>query len=132
MTSKRVFVSYDYDNDRHYKNLLVAWAANASFDLEFYDNSVDVSVNSADADYIKRVIRQRIQNSHCLLCIVGTATHRSNWVAWEIRTASDLGKTLLGVKVDRSNTTPSALLGAGTKWAMSFNFDSIRNVILSV
>lgn len=42
-----VFISYDYDNDRHYKNLLVAWSKNTSFNLEFYDSSVDVSVNIA-------------------------------------------------------------------------------------
>jgi hypothetical protein len=25
MAKKKVFISYDYDNDKHYKNLLLAW-----------------------------------------------------------------------------------------------------------
>ena len=33
MAKRRVFISFDYDNDRHYKNLLVAWDQNKQFDL---------------------------------------------------------------------------------------------------
>ena len=42
MAKRRVFISFDYDNDRHYKNLLVAWDQNKQFDLSFYDGSVTV------------------------------------------------------------------------------------------
>lgn len=35
-----VFISFDYDNDKHYKNLLVAWDKNDLFDFNFYDGSV--------------------------------------------------------------------------------------------
>ena len=31
MATKKVFVSYDYVNDKHYKNLLLAWDANRDF-----------------------------------------------------------------------------------------------------
>jgi len=50
MAKKKIFISYDYDNDKHYKNLLVAWDKNNLFDFSFYDASVDVSVDSEDAD----------------------------------------------------------------------------------
>ena len=60
MAKKTIFISYDYDNDKHWKNLLVAWDKNGEFDFTFYDASVDVSVDSTDAAAIKRVISRHI------------------------------------------------------------------------
>jgi len=51
MAKKKVFISYDYDHDKHYKNLLLAWDKNSEFDFSFYDTSVDVSVDSTDAAF---------------------------------------------------------------------------------
>ena len=129
MAKKRVFVSYDYDNDKHYKNLLLAWDANKQFDFYLYDQSVDVSVDSTDAAAIKRVVSGKINSSTYFLCIVGKHTHKSKWVAWEIDKAVELGKKIVAVKTDRSNTTPAGLYDVGASWAMSFTFDSIKNAI---
>src|ERR1051325_12181979 len=124
-----VFVSYDYDNDKHYKRLLQAWSANSQFNLEFFDQSVDVSVNSIQAGPIRRVISQRISKSDLLLCIVGEETHHSDWVDWEIEKADELGKKIVAVKVERDNITPSAIYGKGAEWAYSFTFSSIKKAI---
>jgi hypothetical protein len=126
---QNVFVSYDYDNDRHYKNMLLAWDKHTEFDFSFCDVSVDVSVNSTDAAAIGRVRSARIGSCTRLLFIVGQHTHRSTWVDWEIRKAVELHKPLVGVKIDRNFSTPSPLLGAGAKWAMSFTFESIKAAI---
>ena len=59
--AKKIFISYDYENDKKHKNLLVAWDANDLFDFNFYDGSVTVAVDSTDASAIKRdVISARI------------------------------------------------------------------------
>ena len=129
MGTKRIFISYDYDNDRHYKNLLVAWDKNKEFDLNFYDGSVTVAIDSKDGDYIKSCIKPKIEASTHLLCIVGKETHRSKWVDWEIRTAIGLKKKLIGVKIEKDNTAPSALFGVGATWALSFTFDSIKKAV---
>lgn len=73
----KIFISFDYDNDKHYKNLLVAWDKNGLFDFSFYDGSVTTPVNSTDAASIKRVISQRISACPRFLCIVGKNTHKS-------------------------------------------------------
>jgi len=39
MAKKKVFVSFDYENDKHYKFLLQAWDANPKFDFLFSDLS---------------------------------------------------------------------------------------------
>lgn len=129
MAKKKVFISYDYDNDKHYKNLLLAWDANKEFDFSFYDQSVDVSVDSTYAAAIKGVISARINNSTYFLCIVGKQTHKSIWIAWEIGKAVELKKKIVAVKTARDNHTPVGLYGVGAKWAMSFSFDSIKTAI---
>lgn len=129
MATKKVFVSYDYDNDKHYKNLLLAWDANKVFDFYLNDHSVDVSVNSTSAPAIKQAISTKINAATYFLCIVGKNTHKSSWVSWEIAKAVELKKIIVAVKTDRSNDTPAGLLGVGASWALSFTFDSIKNAL---
>jgi len=132
MAKKRIFISFDYDNDRHYKNLLVAWDKNSLFDFSFYDGSVIVPVNSTKAGPIRRVISQRIGECPRFLCIVGQETHKSEWVAWEIDKAVALKKKIIAVKTKPSNTTPTGLYGVGAAWAMSFTFAAIKKAIDSL
>lgn len=129
LQDSKIFVTYDYENDRNYKNMLVAWSKNASFNIAFHDKSVDVSVDSDDQGVIRRVVSSRIGESTHVLCIVGKDTWRSKWVQWEIEKAKELGKPLIAVKVGKSCRAPKALLSAGAKWAHSYNFDSIKKAI---
>ena len=129
MAKKKIFISYDYENDGYWKNLLVAWDANSLFDFSLNDTSVDVSVDSTNAAAIKRAISARINNATYFLCIVGKKTHKSGWVKWEIEKAVDLKKKLVAVKTDSENTSPDALFGVSANWAMSFTFDSITKAI---
>ena len=129
MATKKVFVSYDYENDRAYKNLLVAWSRNSDFDFYINDQSTDVSVDSNDAGAIKRVISASINSSTYFLCLVGKSTAKSKWVSWEIGKAVELKRRLVAVKIEKDNTTPSGLLNQGATWALSFTFDSIKKAI---
>lgn len=126
---KKIFITYDYDNDRHYKNMLCAWDKNSAFDFTFHDKSVDVSVQSRDQAVIRRVVSQRIKESTHLLCVVGENTWRSGWVKWEIEKARELGKPLIAVKTAKSNKKPRALAGGGASWALAFKFNSIKKAI---
>jgi len=129
MATKKVFVSYDYDNDKHYKNLLLAWDANRDFDFYLNDHSVDVSVDSTDAGAIKRVISSKINDSTYFLCLIGKQTSKSRWVIWEINKAIELRKRIVAVKIESANESPSVISGIGATWAMSFKFDSIKKAI---
>lgn len=129
MATKKVFVSYDYDNDRYYKNLLLAWDKNYDFDFNMSDQSADVSINSTNAAAIKRAISAKINNAIYFLCIIGKQTHKSSWVKWEIEKAVELRKQLIAVKIDASNSSPNEIIGVGAKWAMSFTYSSIKSAI---
>jgi hypothetical protein len=127
--AKKIFISYDFTNDRHYKNTLVMWDANKIFDFEFYDQSVDVSVDSDNASYIRSVIKGEINSSTHFLCIIGKETHKSGWVIWEIDKAVELKKKIIAVKIDQSYISPSNIIGVDASWAKSFTFDSIKTAI---
>ena len=132
MVKAKIFISYDYDNNRHYKNMLLAWDKNHEFDFAFSDHSADVSIQSTSADAIKRAISAKINSATHFLCLVGAKTSNSKWVAWEIEKAKELKRKLVAVKITSSNTTPSGLLNAGASWAMSFTFDAIKKAIQDV
>lgn len=119
--ARRIFVSFDYEHDRRYKNLLAAWDANENFAFSFEDHSVTSAVNSTAAAPIKAVITRKMKEATCCLVIVGRQTARSPWVAWEIENAKELGLGLVAVKIDRTFDTPAPLFGAGATWVYGFD-----------
>lgn len=130
--SNTIFVSYRADNEgKLYKNLLVAWSNNDNghFDIKFRDSSIGVSLNSTNASYIRRVIKEKIKSSSTILCLIGENTHSSEWVNWEIEIASELGKKIVAVKIKNSYVSPSAILGKNATWAKSFTYASIKKAI---
>ena len=129
MANKRVFISFDYDNDRHYKNLLLAWNENDDFDFNFYDGSLTAAINSTNATYVKSKIRPLIEKATHLLCVIGENCAYNEWIAWEIETAAECGNKLVGVKIDKSCQSPEALKNNGATWALSFNFEAIKKAL---
>ena len=129
MEKRKFFISYDYVNDIHFKNLLLSWDSNKQFDFSISDYSADVSINSTRATSIKSVLSRYINDSTTFLVIVGKQTYKSEWVSWEIEKAQNLRKKIIAVKTNRENITPPVLYGIGASWAMSFTFVSIKNAI---
>ncbi len=130
-TKKKVFISYDHSEDLNYKNMLKASDANSNFEFEFDDRSPGTAINSTNAPTIKASLATMIKGATHLLVLVGAKTSTSDWVNWEISRAKepDANLKLVAVKLDKSNTTPAGLLGAGASWAMSFTQDGIINAL---
>lgn len=122
MAKKKVFISYDHDNDAHYKNLIAAWNANPNFEFEINTTSPKVAVNSTDAGPIKSALTTKLKQSEYLLVIVGSETSKSDWIKWEIDRAkqSDIKLKLAAVKIDKKNALPSGLTIFNTSIAEGF------------
>ena len=130
--AKKIFISYRADSEGSlYKNLLVAWSKNDNgyFDIKYEDNSVGISINSTNAAYIKRVIKNKIEISNTVLVLIGENTADSEWVNWEIETAADMGKKIVAVKIKNSYISPTSVYGKGAAWAKSFSYESIKKAI---
>ncbi len=131
---KHVFVSFDYDNDRHYKRLLEAWHAHPKFDFVFYDRSAS-EIQSNDIGRIKAGLTRRINMATHTLVIVGkyaNTQHRDhkligyrNWINYEIAKSIENKNKLIAVKLEKGHESPELLIRAGAEWAMSFTQDAI-------
>jgi hypothetical protein len=128
--TKRVFLSYDYENDGRYKDILVTWSRQPDFAHFFVnDQPVTVPVDSEDAEPLKRVVAARINAATAFLCIVGAKTCTNGWVEWEIKKADELGKRMIAVRINRDCTVPEVLSDIGATCALSFTFEGIRRAI---
>lgn len=134
MAKKKVFVSFDYENDKTYKYLLNAWDANKNMDFCFNDCSSD-EIHTDSVAKVKENLTKRINNTTYTLVIVGKHSndeHKDhngigfrNWQNFEISRSKDNKNKLVAVKLDKSYTSPDELIGAGASWAMSFTQDAI-------
>jgi hypothetical protein len=93
-TLKRVFISFRAE-DRPQINGLRLLAAHPDFDIEFYDESVRDAIDSTNATYIRRKIREKINRTSVTLCMVSTHTYTSTWVAWELEESLDKGNAII-------------------------------------
>ncbi len=123
---KKIFISYRYDDDRNYKNLLNAWDKNTQFDFHINDRSADVTINSTNAATIKGVLTQKIGEVNYFMVLIGKHTKKCDWVNWEIQKAKELNKKIIAVKIHSKNKTPLLLYRSGVIWVNSFRFESIR------
>jgi hypothetical protein len=134
MAKKKVFVSFDYTNDKHYKFLLDAWDSNKNSDFVFDDCSSD-EIQSDNVSTVKAGLTRRINTTTYTLVIVGEEANKQhndhveigykNWINFEIAKSKSNGNKLVAIKLDKSYTSPDELLGSGAAWAMSFSQDAI-------
>lgn len=134
MAKKKVFVSFDYDNDKIYKYLLEAWDANPDFDFYFSDLS-STEIKTDDISRVKAGLTTKINQATYTLVIIGKEANKrhkdsaligyKNWQNFEIARSKSNNNKLVGVKIDSSYDSPEELLGCGAKWAMSFKQEAI-------
>jgi hypothetical protein len=96
--ANRVFISFKAEDKPQVDGLRLL-AKNPNYELEFYDESVRVAIDSGNATYIKTRIREKIERSGVVLCLVSPVTHTSNWVSWELETAIALGKPIVAMAI---------------------------------
>jgi len=92
----RTFLSF-VEEDLDLVNLFRGQAKNKNSDLEFADYSLKVPFNSANANYIRQQIVPKISGSSLTMCLYGPSTYTSDWVQWELNTALQLDKPIMGV-----------------------------------
>lgn len=134
MAKKKVFVSFDYTNDKHYKYLLDAWDKNKNLDFVFNDCSAD-EIQSNNIPTIKSGLTRRINSTTYTLVIIGKEANKrhkdykeigyKNWINFEIAKSKANHNKLVAVKLDRLYESPDEIFGSNTKWAMSFTQKAI-------
>lgn len=95
-TIKNVFISHYSKDDEHiqkFKNLL----NNKGYQLR--NSSIDSTKpnNANNVEYIKSMLRGRIQWSNTCVVLIGSKTHTREWVNWEIEQAFRKQTRIVGV-----------------------------------
>ena len=96
MAKKRGFISFKAEDKQQVQGLRLL-AANPDFDIEFFDESVRREIRSNDNAYVRRKIREKISRSSITICMIGTNTHKSDWVTWELEESFDKGNTVIAM-----------------------------------
>ena len=133
-----IFISFDYENDRHYRYLLDALSENSKFNITFNDRSSG-EIQSNKISTVKAVLTKKINLSTHTLVIIGkyaNSYHKDriqigykNWINFEIAKSKLAENNLIAVKIDRSFESPEEILGANASWAYSFSVNSIAEAI---
>lgn len=129
MAKRKIFISFDWDNDRHYRFLLSAWDANGRFEFSYSDRT-STEIKSDDIARVKAALTTKINGATGTIIIVGkyaNTRHKDskeigyrNWINFEVARSKDAKNRLIAVKLDRSYDSPEELLGVGAEWATSF------------
>jgi hypothetical protein len=102
----RVFVSYHHGGDQAYYDAF-SQAFHDTYEV-IQDNSLERAVNSDDAEYVRRRIREGyITNTSCTFVLIGRDTWGRKHVDWEIKATLDKEHGLIGVQLPTAPVFPS-------------------------
>ena len=138
MAKRKVFVSFDWDNDKRYKFLLEAWDANPLFEFVFRDVTPD-EIDSSNIGRIKAALTTKINSATHTLVIVGKEANKlhkdykligfRNWINFEVHQSKLNRNKIAAIKLDKSYESPAELIGVGASWAYSFEQQPILDAL---
>ncbi|MDR2919669.1 MAG: TIR domain-containing protein [Tannerella sp.] len=108
MSKKKVFISFDYDNNLDLKNLLVGQAKNPDSPFEILDWSLKESAPQWDWE---NKAEAKIKNVDIVVVITGTYTYRASGVLKEVALARKHNKKIVQIKPQ--GTSPYRVVDAG-------------------
>ena len=119
MAKKRIFISYDYDNDHHLPGSFFQQAEDPKSPF----SGVNVSLREAHPDdkWVSEAQR-RIQECDCFIVLLGKNTFQAPGVLKEVNIAKGLNKKRFQIRPKgKSNVDNKPLLNAGKVIAWSWD-----------
>jgi hypothetical protein len=96
--TRRIFISYEGEDRMRAKGFRLL-RFNPNVEVDFFDRHLLDPVASRDPDYIRRCINERMRGTSVTVVLIGSKTHESDWVDYEIRRTVEEGKGLLGIRL---------------------------------
>lgn len=122
---KRVFISFDIDNDEGTKTMLAGQAKLPDSPFDFTDASVK---DHLTGDW-KEKVRRRMDNIDVVIILCGTKTHIATGVAAELTIAKDKNKPyfLLAAYADKNCTKPTS--SAASDKVYNWTWDNLKQLV---
>ena len=122
---KRVFISFDYDNDEGAKIMLVGQAKLPDSPFDFQDASIREHLTGDWKEKVKR----RMNNIDVVVVLCGEKTHTATGVSAELEIAKEMGKEyfLLAAYSDKTRTKPKS--ASSSDKVYKWTWDNLKSLI---
>jgi hypothetical protein len=123
MAKTRVFVSFDFDNDRVLKDFILGQAKLPDSPFDVFDHSLKEAAEERDWE---RKARAAIGRSEIVLVMVGAETHRAHGVLKEVAMAREAGVKIVQI-IGYKNGDYTPVPNAGRLYAWSW--DNLKKLL---
>lgn len=114
-TRRKVFVSFDFDNDQSLRHLILGQLKNPKLQIDIIDHSLKEA--APEKDWQDKA-RRAIAKADLVLVLVGKHTHRARGVLKEVAMARDLNVKVVQM-IGYANRKYTPVPNAGTLYAWS-------------
>lgn len=125
VAKKRVFISFDYDNDSSLKDFLVGQAKHPDSPFELADWSIKEAID----EHWKKAARTRIKGVDMLAVICGKNTHTATGVSAEIAIAQEEGVPYFLLQGYSSGGCTRPQAAKTSDKIYSWTWDNLKNLI---
>jgi len=118
MTKKRVFVSFDFDNDKSLKDFIIGQARLPDSPFEVADYSLKEAQPQRDWEAKAWIA---ISRAEVFIVMLGPKTKRASGVLKEVKMANDLKKRRFQIIGYAGGTADWAVVGGGRTYLWNWN-----------
>jgi len=123
MAKKKVFVSFDFDNDKKLKDFIIGQSRLADSPFEVIDHSLKEAAPEASWEVKAKAA---INRSDVVIVMVGPQTYRAHGVLKEVNMARDANKYIVQV-IGYKDGDYTAVPGAGRLYR--WNWDNLKKIL---
>ena len=123
-----VFISHSWDHVSDLMSLRRLLESRGYFHVNFLETPPHDPINSQNSAYVKTVIRKHIRESDVVIGMAGVYTTYSEWMKWELDTAIEERKPILGV-IPWGQINVSSVIQQRAKECVRWNTESIVDAI---
>jgi len=124
MAKKRVFVSFDFDNDKELKDLIIGQSRLEDSPFEVIDHSLKEA--APERDWLDKA-RAAISRSEVLIVMLGPKTRNAKGVLKEIKIANDLNRSRFQIIGYNEGSEDWAVPGGGRVYR--WNWINLKNLL---
>ena len=123
MIKKKVFVSFDFDNDKKLKDFIIGQSKLADSPFDVSDHSLKEAAPEANWE---AKANAAIKRSNIVIVMVGPYTYRASGVLKEVKMARNAGKRIVQI-IGYRDGNYTAVPGAGTLYR--WNWQNLKNIL---
>ncbi len=124
MAKKKIFISFDFDNDKALKDFIVGQAKNDDSPFEISDHSLKEA--APEKDWLDRA-KAAIGRADVFIIMLGPKTKNASGVLKELNVANEKGKDKFQIIGYRDGSEDWAVTGGGRVYR--WNWDNLKKLL---